>query len=46
MCSYTNIVLMETFHRDSLHLKHKLNLNINVDFTRRAGKEGHTTVDR
>ena len=37
---------METFHRDSLALKHKLNLNINVEFTRKEGKEGHTTVDR
>ena len=37
---------METFQRDSLALKNKLNLDINVDFTRREGKEGHTTVDR
>ena len=44
--SYTNIVLMETFHRDSLHLKHLLSLNIDVEFSRRAGREGHTTVDR
>ena len=43
---YTSIIKMETFHRDSLSLKNKLNLNINVDFTRREGKEGHTTVDR
>ena len=44
--SYTNIIKMETFHRDSLALKNKLNLNINVEFTRKEGKEGHTTVDR
>ena len=44
--SYTNIVLMETFHRDSLHLKHLLSLNIDVEFSRRSGREGHTTVDR
>ena len=44
--SYTNIIKMETFHRDSLALKNKLNLNINVEFRRKEGKEGHTTVDR
>ena len=36
---------METFSRDNLYLKKKLNLKINVDFTRKAGKEGHTTLD-
>ena len=43
---YTNIIKMETFQRDSLALKNKLNLNIDVEFTMREGKEGHTTVDR
>ena len=46
MFSYTNIVLMETFHRDSLYLKHLLSLNIDVEFTGNAGREGQTTVDR
>ena len=42
---YSTIIKMETFSRDNLYLKKKLNLKINVDFTRKAGKEGHTTVD-
>ena len=37
---------METFSRDSLYLKQKLNLDIDVEFVRKGGREGHTTVDR
>lgn len=37
---------METFTRDSWYIKNKLNLDINVEFSRRSGREGHTTVDR
>ena len=37
---------METFTRDSWYLKNKLNLDINVEFSRRSGREGHTTVDK
>ena len=36
---------METFSRDNLYLKQKMNLNINVEFTRKGGREGHTTID-
>ena len=37
---------METLSRDSLYLKQRLNLNIDVQFVRQGGKEGHTTADR
>ena len=37
---------METFSRDSQYLKEKLNLKINVEFSRRSGREGHTTTDK
>ena len=37
---------METLSRDSLYLKQRLNLNIDVEFVRQGGKEGHTTADR
>ena len=46
ICSYTTVVKMETFSRDSLYLKQKLNLDIDVEFVRKGGREGHTTVDR
>ena len=36
---------METFSRDNLYLKQKMNLGINVGFTRKGGREGHTTID-
>ena len=37
---------METLSRDSLYLKQKLKLNIDVEFVRQGSKEGHTTADR
>ena len=37
---------METLSRDSLYLKQRLKLNIDVQFVRQGGKEGHTTSDR
>ena len=37
---------METLSRDSLYLKQRLKLNIDVEFVRQGGKEGHTTADR
>ena len=36
---------METFSRDNLYLKQKLGLQINVEFTRRGGRTGHTNTD-
>ena len=45
MFRYSTIMKMETFARDNQYLKEKLNLKINVDFTRRGGREGHTDVD-
>ena len=36
---------METFSRDNLYLKQKLNLDINVEFTRKEGRDGHTEYD-
>ena len=47
MLSQTQVVMkMETLSRDSLYLKQKLNLNIDVQFVRQGGKEGHTTANR
>jgi len=43
---YKVVMKMETLSRDSLYLKQKLNLNIDVEFVRQGGKEGHTTADR
>ena len=40
------VMKMETLSRDSLYLKQRLNLNIDVEFVRQGGKEGHTTADR
>ena len=31
---------------DKRKFKQKLNLDINVEFVRKGGREGHTTVDR
>ena len=45
MFRYSTIMKMETFARDNQYLKEKLNLKINVDFTRRGGREGHTSID-
>ena len=43
---YDVVIKMETFARDSLYLKQKLGLDIDVDFVRKGGREGHTTLDR
>ena len=43
--SYNTILKMETFSRDNLYLKQKMKLSINVEFTRKGGREGHTTID-
>ena len=40
------VMKMETLSRDSLYLKQRLKLNIDVEFVRQGGKEGHTTADR
>ena len=42
---YSTIMKMETFSRDNQYPREKLGLRINVDFTRRGGREGHTTLD-
>ena len=43
---YDLVMKMETLARDSLYLQQKLGLKIDVEFVRKGGKEGHTTVDR
>ena len=37
---------METLNRDTMYLKQKLNLNIEVGFVERGGRKGQTTQNR
>eukprot|EP00090_Calanus_glacialis_P007825 TRINITY_DN16257_c0_g1_i1.p1 TRINITY_DN16257_c0_g1~~TRINITY_DN16257_c0_g1_i1.p1 ORF type:complete len:166 (+),score=30.15 TRINITY_DN16257_c0_g1_i1:106-603(+) len=43
---YDIILKMETFSRDSLYLKQKLGLDIEVSYVRKGGRDGHIDQDR
>ena len=43
---YSILMKMETLNRDTMYLKQKLNLNIDVGFVERGGRLGQTTKNR